>query len=182
MCLNPLVNDIAATLLATHSSGDRLLISEKIAPEPNIEQVPFPGKGARFELKWGWEKILQECVLRRRMEFKSQTQDSVFKGFTVLGDRDGTIRLFLDWQQNELGMKRWKDWGKLGANYLLACGLRVDPFAKSCYFGIPREIAKAFRVLATHNEIPEPHFTFIRRLVEVGNWQELERMGEECKS
>ncbi len=152
---NPLVNQLASALLVR---GDPVvpLVSAKIELDPEIDvtKIPFPGKGARFEVS---EKV--DCAPNRdatwRIEFKSQNFESLLRGFTLYGRRDGKLSLYFDCpiksRDRFLG-------------YLESLPLEGNDCSGYWFTG-QWHVKRAFSILSAHNEIPEPEFSLLRRII-----------------
>lgn len=135
-----------------------------VDPEVEIRTIPFPGKGAYFELcNSGWDDVFNSGGnLIRSMKFRSRVSDSIFSEFYVLGYRDGSLSLSL----------KWRD--KAADEYLSRCKVHLSEIARvsqSVQTHFPPDVRKLFHIVTLHNEIPEPHFGLIKRLVEAKNWK-----------
>ncbi len=161
---NPLITQLACTLL-TRSEDAIPVISAKIkvGPEVDIAAIPFPGKGAHFEVtrKW-WTPFDDETSWG--MEFESRIMDSFFTAFTVFGKRNGQsiLSIYVDVSRRDIYKKYGKD-----------CGVHKPTLD---WIDRPNDVKKAFCILATHNQICEPEFSLLRRLIQENvDWRTIER-------
>lgn len=129
-----------------------------------IVETPYPGKPARFIHDSGdWSLFncggADSC---RCMEFKSSTKDSLIKGFSVLGYKDGDICISIDFSSK----KSSKDLKQYLKQFDLVPGfLDLEDGYKS--HG-KDQLKIFFNILSNNNEIPVSHFEKIRDLVAKG--------------
>lgn len=140
--------------------------------EKSVDELPFPGRAAKFTLISGdWKESLNNSgsLLSRILVFKcvSTIKDPLFKEFSILGYNDGKVFISLETDEHKQSELR---------HYFDALGINVsnlDLILQIRCDGI--QAKKLFAVIAKHNEIPNSHFPFIRKLIEVGDWR---RVGE----
>lgn len=163
---NPTINDLARELFSKDAAKSNAVlpaISAKIPAEsePDIGSIPFPGTGARFEIEqnydldcWGQSLLLS---------FSSTSPNSLFSCFMISGNKNGKIeKILIMWRTEEAN------------RYFIQCGIADTPqdsVSRSYGFYSPSDMKKVFKILAVHNEIPEPHFGLIRGWIETGRWK-----------
>lgn len=134
----------------------------------NIDDIPFPGKGAKFVLSANhWNAHYGTGGdLVRELEFKSQTSGSLFTKFSVLGYRDGSFAIFFNFE------KKCKD---AAIDYLSKCGIELKFIEREiCHYKSDLSTTElVFRILAKHNDIPQDQFTLIRELVNSDDWRKV---------
>lgn len=126
--------------------------------EKNLDDISFPGIGAHFALASGnWEIFDSGADLVRQMTFVSQTKGSLFEKMGVLGYKDGSVAIFIEFEKNS----------KLVSDYLSQCGIDLDFISMDCgfYKSNLSDTKLLFRILAKHNYIPPDQFSLIRDLV-----------------
>lgn len=139
------------------------LVIEERGEQVDINSIPFPGMGARFVHNYGnWERMSSGADLVRIMKFKSATEGSLFYEFSLLGYRDGTIRISVDTKARELV-----------ANYLQQLQF-VKDFLWGCCDCFRSETDEdtrtLFTILARNNEIPAEYYDRMKQIVESGHW------------
>jgi hypothetical protein len=129
-------------------------------PKENIDNIPFPGKGAKFVHKTGnWTFFYSGGDLNRCMEFSSRNDDSLFTEFSLLGYRDGDVCISIHFEDKNYEIVK---------DYFKQIGLdHKDVEFFGMYIARNHDDVKLlFKILAKYNEIPADKFDFIKDLVE----------------
>lgn len=126
-----------------------------------IEEMPYPGKPARFiHYSGDWRLCNSESELCLYMEFKSSTKDSLINEFSVLGYKDGGLRIGIEFSNNSKGLKEYLKQFDLIPGFLDLTGSYISKGKD--------QLKNFFNILANNNEIPVSHFEMIRDLVAKG--------------
>ncbi len=123
--------------------------------------IPYPGKPARFiHCSGNWDLFDVGAELCRSINFKSSTEGSLLKEFSIFGYRDGNVCIRLIFSKNSDEVKDYLKQFELIPDWLeLEHGYISENKGQLKFF---------FNIIANNNEIPISHFEMIRDIVAKG--------------
>ncbi len=131
-----------------------------IRESPKIGEVnlPYPGTPAVFVLACdSWDHPYEsEGELCRYMNFKSITENSLLKEFSLLGYAYGKVSISIKFDDRSF------------KKYLFAHCKVWDTSPNTYTADTHKELKTLFRIIANHNQIPAEQFDKIRGIVEKG--------------
>lgn len=125
----------------------------------------LPGEGAVFTVKENsdWSNLFSSGgPLVRTLSLLSSTPNSLIKKMEILGYRDGSIAISVNFDQKDIEIIR---------NYLKKNELDISQDFQGSYLSTKsEEVKKLFTILAEKNKIPDDKLQLITALVESCNW------------
>lgn len=125
-------------------------------------EFSYPGIRARFvhkEGEWEWRDLGELAVLCKFMEFESVVSDSLLKKLTLLGDKNGGLRLCVSFnEENASSLKK----------YLINLKISPTNFINGCAIFRGNDLNKMFPIIAKNNEIPEEYFQKLKDIIVSG--------------
>jgi hypothetical protein len=144
----------------------------KVCAKLAAEECVYPGIKAKFKYNGGnWELgiPMPGNTLVRQICFKSETQDSLFKNFWVLGHKNGSVSICVSIDFRKTNSSELLDYFR--SNGLVPESIDI----KDNFFETKnkKDCTTLFRIVDENNDIPEEHFSFIRDLVKSGDWRKV---------
>lgn len=147
--------------------------SHSAAPSLNSPQVLpiYPGKSAILvHLNGNWTDLFLQgdSILKYEMSFNALQANALIQEFTLLGDKDLSIRLSIKCNNFLLGQPLIN---KQIIDYFAAHKVSVKEisFLSTIYLDDIHQIRAAFKIIDTHNKISEPYRSFISRIIAAGH-------------
>ena len=141
-------------------------LAEKSMPveKKAIVEVPYPGESAEFVMimdKWGLFDRGEDNALCRHLIFMSITKDISIEKFTVLGYKDGSVSIGLQFSSTKI---------EAIEQYLNQLGLKPNAFELGWIYESEGcdQLKVFFDILAKNNKIPSPYLELIGGVVEKG--------------
>lgn len=147
------------------------------SPHPKqIDNYPdYPNSRVVFSPKGNWDNIWKGSLWNdwnsacRMIEFKSTKPLSALDHFVLMGHRNGKVSLSLHFPTDMLYH------GNVFEKYFTAQGFTcyadgfTHPGQKQCDAKTHEELKTLFKIISTHNEIPEPYLQKLQEIVEKGH-------------
>ena len=126
--------------------------------------IPYPGKQAQFIYHKGdWNVLFEEEYgsLCRKIDFISSTKDSFLKSFCMLGYKNGSVAISMNFPPESTHMTA----------YLKQFDITPNDSEELYGFYISEDeeqLKTLFNIIAENNEIPASHSALIREIVDLG--------------
>ncbi len=146
--------------------------SPSARPEKSLalpQELPYPGRrGVFFHQSGDWQPFdCGKSDLNRMLEFSSKTPDSLINQFSLLGYKDGSVALDI----NIPLIARYSNRPQHIVRKVIVSYFRSHELDYTSLFRgfikatTPKQVRTLFSILATNNDIPEPHLQQIGAII-----------------
>lgn len=161
--IRELAKNIFTTEEIKHEVVERCIIENKQIIVSKQGDLSYPGLRAKFVHKsgeWKFRDYGNGSMLCKELNFSSVTPNSLFEEFSLFGDKDGLLRMRIDYNKKKSEEIK---------QYLMSNEVAVEsdyPYGNMRMQGI--NVKKMFSLIAKNNEIPGEYFQKLKDIIEIG--------------